>query len=364
MRRPHLSAASGRSAGRRAASSASSKSASCASRSASSSPASAAASACGPLARDGELAAWRARAPAARGARSPRARRSAASPRAARPARRTSRWWPTAAPRPRPRPRGGSRASVPCAPITRERGAQDRLAPGLASRRVLVHLCHQRYKRTRPPEDEMIHSAPLPARQHHLRGPVRALGARQLEGHRDRLLRGRASSGRASSPTSSAPPRSGTTRSSSGARTPWPTASRPYIDAAPLEEQKYFLATQQVDEARHAVFFKRFMEEVVGIGGGSVGDAPRRRSSPQLTWGFRKVFDRLEQHVRRAARATARSRKLAPAITLYHVVIEATLAQPGQHFITSYLRTASSCPASARAWRTWPRTSSATSASA
>ena len=37
----------------------------------------------------------------------------------------------------------------------------------------------------------------------------------------------------------------------------------PYIDAAPLEEQKYFLATQQVDEARHAVFFKRFMHEVV-----------------------------------------------------------------------------------------------------
>ena len=33
----------------------------------------------------------------------------------------------------------------------------------------------------------------------------------------------------------------------------------PFIDAAPREEQKYFLATQQVDEARHAVFFKRFM---------------------------------------------------------------------------------------------------------
>ncbi|HTB69780.1 MAG TPA: ribonucleotide-diphosphate reductase subunit beta, partial [Solirubrobacteraceae bacterium] len=36
----------------------------------------------------------------------------------------------------------------------------------------------------------------------------------------------------------------------------------PYVDAAPLEEQKYFLTTQQVDEARHAVFFKRFMHEV------------------------------------------------------------------------------------------------------
>ena len=42
----------------------------------------------------------------------------------------------------------------------------------------------------------------------------------------------------------------------------------PFIDAAPREEQKYFLATQQVDEARHAIFFKRFMHEVVGRGDG------------------------------------------------------------------------------------------------
>src|ERR1700745_3306268 len=40
----------------------------------------------------------------------------------------------------------------------------------------------------------------------------------------------------------------------------------PFIDAAPREEQKYFLATQQVDEARHAVFFGRFMREVVQDG--------------------------------------------------------------------------------------------------
>ena len=40
----------------------------------------------------------------------------------------------------------------------------------------------------------------------------------------------------------------------------------PYIDAAPLEEQKYFLTTQQVDEARHAVFFARFMTEVAERG--------------------------------------------------------------------------------------------------
>ena len=109
----------------------------------------------------------------------------------------------------------------------------------------------------------------------------------------------------------------------------------PYIDAAPTEEQKYFLATQQVDEARHAVFFARFMREVCDVGDGTVagGLAAIR---PQLTWGFRKVFDRLDQ-MAAELRADPSPPRLSAAITLYHVVIEATLAQPGQHFITSYL---------------------------
>ena len=49
----------------------------------------------------------------------------------------------------------------------------------------------------------------------------------------------------------------------------------PFIDAAPREEQKYFLATQQVDEARHSVFFHRFMHEVVERGDGSVAGGLR-----------------------------------------------------------------------------------------
>jgi ribonucleotide reductase beta subunit family protein with ferritin-like domain len=109
----------------------------------------------------------------------------------------------------------------------------------------------------------------------------------------------------------------------------------PYIEAAPLEEQKYFLATQQVDEARHAVFFSRFMEEVVGIEGGSTGDR-LAAIEPQLTWGFRKVFDRLETMCAELRRKPTLP-NLAAAVTLYHIIIEATLAQPGQHFITSYL---------------------------
>ena len=104
----------------------------------------------------------------------------------------------------------------------------------------------------------------------------------------------------------------------------------PFIDAAPLEEQKYFLATQQVDEARHAVLFARFMREVAGAGH-DVGSA-LSQTRPKLTWGFRKVFERLDRMADELRRDRSRP-KLAQAITLYHLVIEASLAQPGQHFI-------------------------------
>ncbi|HEX7610675.1 MAG TPA: ribonucleotide-diphosphate reductase subunit beta [Solirubrobacteraceae bacterium] len=117
----------------------------------------------------------------------------------------------------------------------------------------------------------------------------------------------------------------------------------PYIDAAPLEEQKYFLATQQVDEARHAVFFKRFMQEVCGVGTGSVSSG-LEAIKPQLTSGFRKIFDRLDT-MADELRADRSPAKLAAAVTLYHVVIEASLAQPGQHFICGYLEERDQLPA-------------------
>src|SRR6266511_1987915 len=107
----------------------------------------------------------------------------------------------------------------------------------------------------------------------------------------------------------------------------------PYIDAAPLEEQKYFLATQQVDEARHAVFFSRFFTEVIGAGDGIA--AGLAYTEPQLNWCYRQIFGRLD----RMADELRRDRslpKFAQAIPLYHLVVEATLAQPGQHFIEDF----------------------------
>ena len=109
----------------------------------------------------------------------------------------------------------------------------------------------------------------------------------------------------------------------------------PYIDAAPLEEQKYFLATQQVDEARHAVFFHRFMHEVVGVGNGSLADG-MRATEHELTWGHRTLFRRLDAMADELRRDRS-PRKLAAAVTLYHVVVEGTLAQPGQHLIETSL---------------------------
>jgi ribonucleotide reductase beta subunit family protein with ferritin-like domain len=109
----------------------------------------------------------------------------------------------------------------------------------------------------------------------------------------------------------------------------------PYIDAVPLEEQKYFLATQQVDEARHAVFFHRFMHEVVGVGDGTLGDG-LRTTQPALNWGHRKTFGRLDE-IADELRDDHSPRMLAKAITMYHIVVEGTLAQPGQHIIETSL---------------------------
>jgi hypothetical protein len=108
----------------------------------------------------------------------------------------------------------------------------------------------------------------------------------------------------------------------------------PYIDAAPREEQKYFLATQQVDEARHSVFFGRFMKEVVDRGESIAGSLAA--TQPELTWGFRRTFEKLDQVADRLRKDKSLP-NLAASICMYHLIVEATLAQPGQHFIEGYL---------------------------
>jgi hypothetical protein len=91
------------------------------------------------------------------------------------------------------------------------------------------------------------------------------------------------------------------------------------------------------------VFFKRFMHEVCGIGDGSMASG-LAAVKPQLTPGFRKIFERLDS-MADELRADHSKPKLAAAVTLYHIVVEATLAQPGQHMICSYLEERNLLPA-------------------
>ncbi len=116
----------------------------------------------------------------------------------------------------------------------------------------------------------------------------------------------------------------------------------PYVTAAPTEEQSYFLATQQVDEVRHSVFFHRFFQEVIGVGGDSIQQT-LSSTLPQLNWGYRGIFDRLD----RMAEELRRDRSLpkyAQAITLYHLIVEGSLAQPGQHFIEDFFASEETMP--------------------
>ena len=109
----------------------------------------------------------------------------------------------------------------------------------------------------------------------------------------------------------------------------------PFIGAAPTEEQTYFLTTQQVDEARHAVFFQRFFHEVVGLGDGSPGSG-LTATKHQLTWGHRKMFAHLDAVADRL-RTDHSPAMYAEALTMYHVIVEGTLAQPGQHMLEAWL---------------------------
>ena len=109
----------------------------------------------------------------------------------------------------------------------------------------------------------------------------------------------------------------------------------PVLDAAPDHPQSIFLTTQIVDEARHHVFFDRFMREVAGVGRDVASTLADLES--EVTWGFKQVFaelDRLSDQLRKKPKDRA---LLTQTVALYHVVIEGVLAIPGQHFIQRYV---------------------------
>jgi ribonucleoside-diphosphate reductase beta chain len=102
------------------------------------------------------------------------------------------------------------------------------------------------------------------------------------------------------------------------------------------EEEATFLATQQVDEARHMQFYARFQDEVIADPGAIADHVTRARD--QLSPAFEKVFDvaLVEAHQRLVDNPADPGPKVA-FVTTYHLVIESTLGLTAFEFITRYL---------------------------
>jgi ribonucleoside-diphosphate reductase beta chain len=108
------------------------------------------------------------------------------------------------------------------------------------------------------------------------------------------------------------------------------------VGAHGSEEEATFLATQQVDEARHMQFYARFQDEVIAEPAAIAAHVERARG--QVSDAFRHIFDEAlvqahEQLVARPADLAAKVR----FVTIYHLVLEATLGLTSFHFTTEYL---------------------------
>jgi ribonucleoside-diphosphate reductase beta chain len=102
------------------------------------------------------------------------------------------------------------------------------------------------------------------------------------------------------------------------------------------EEEATFLATQQVDEARHMQFYARFQDEVIADPQTIANHVARARD--QLSPAFEKVFDiaLVEAHQRLLDNPADPAAKV-DFVTTYHMVIEGTLGLTAFKFITGYL---------------------------
>jgi ribonucleoside-diphosphate reductase beta chain len=111
----------------------------------------------------------------------------------------------------------------------------------------------------------------------------------------------------------------------------------PLLLAARIEDERIFLATQVADEARHTVFFQRFFEEVLGIGGGlhAALDAVAQRA----TEGFRMIFEhQLRDAMDLVRREPENEAAWVEGIVTYHLIIEGFLAVTGQRSLLRTLR--------------------------
>lgn len=106
----------------------------------------------------------------------------------------------------------------------------------------------------------------------------------------------------------------------------------PFVWAAPSPEIEIFLSTQMVDEAKHTVFFDRWWREVVGSDTTDLAGI-LAEIRPDTNPGYNELFyDRLPRVAQRMASNPKDVDAFIEGITIYHIVVEGTLALTGQRF--------------------------------
>jgi ribonucleoside-diphosphate reductase beta chain len=109
------------------------------------------------------------------------------------------------------------------------------------------------------------------------------------------------------------------------------------VMAADSEEEATFLASQQVDEARHMQFYSRLQDEVIAEPQAIAAHVARSRE--QLGEPFSVIFDEalVSAHDRLAGDPRDAGAKVE-FVTTYHLIIESTLGLTAFEFISRYLR--------------------------
>lgn len=108
------------------------------------------------------------------------------------------------------------------------------------------------------------------------------------------------------------------------------------VGAYGSEEEATFLATQQVDEARHMQFYARFQDEVVADPAAIAMHIQRARD--QVSPAFRILFDEklVAAHDRLLADPADVEAKVA-FVTIYHQILEGTLGLTTFEFTTRFM---------------------------
>ena len=109
------------------------------------------------------------------------------------------------------------------------------------------------------------------------------------------------------------------------------------VGAHSSEEEATFLATQQVDEARHMQFYARFQDEVIADPASIAEHVGRARE--HVSDAFRHIFDEalVQAHERLVAAPGDLDAKVR-FVTIYHQILEATLGLTTFHFSTEFLK--------------------------